>query len=115
MLAINGLEVKYGGFQVLWGVDVAVQVSRIVALLGPNGEGKSTVLNAVAGFVPRVAGAISVRGERMDGLPTHQIVARGLVPVSERRRVFPYLSVRENLPLGAWLPHAKSCRAETLE
>lgn len=115
MLAIDGLEVKYGGFQVLWGVDAAVQVGRIVALLGPNGAGKSTVLNAVSGFVPRSAGAISFLGDRIDGLPTHQIVARGLVHVLERRRVFPYLSVQENLLLGAWLPHAKCCRAETLE
>jgi branched-chain amino acid transport system ATP-binding protein len=115
MLAINGLDVRYGGFQVLWSIDVAVQVGRIVALLGPNGAGKSTVLNAVSGFVPRTAGAIRFSGERIDGLPTHEIVARGLVHVLERRRVFPYLSVQENLLLGAWLPHAKACRAETLE
>jgi branched-chain amino acid transport system ATP-binding protein len=115
MLAINGLDVRYGGFQVLWSIDVAVQVGRIVALLGPNGAGKSTVLNAVSGFVPRTAGAIRFLGDRIDGLPTHEIVARGLVHVLERRRVFPYLSVQENLLLGAWLPHARACRAETLE
>jgi branched-chain amino acid transport system ATP-binding protein len=114
MLTVSGLEVTYGDVQVLWGVDVAVPEGQIVALLGPNGAGKSTVLNAVSGFVPRTAGAITFRGERIDGLPTHQIVARGLVHVLERRRVFPYLSVYENLLLGAWLPAAKQVRAATL-
>ena len=78
MLAIDGLEVEYGGFQVLWGVDVTVQAGRIVALLGPNGAGKSTVLNAVSGFAPRTAGSVSFCGERIERLPTHRIVARGL-------------------------------------
>ena len=115
MLAIDGLEVGYGGFQVLWGVDVRVHAGRIVALLGPNGAGKSTILNAVSGFAPRTAGSISFCGERIDRLPTHRIVARGLVHVLERRRVFPYLSVHDNLLLGAWLPGAKRRRAATLE
>jgi branched-chain amino acid transport system ATP-binding protein len=115
MLVINRLEVRYGDFQVLWGVDVTVQAGRIIALLGPNGAGKSTILNAVSGFVPHTAGSVSFCGERIDGFPTHRIVARGLVHVLERRRVFPYLSVQENLLLGAWLPQARSRRAETLE
>ena len=115
MLVVSGLEVKYGDFQVLWGVDVAVQAGKIVSLLGPNGAGKSTVLNAVSGFVRRAAGRISFDGERIDGLPTHRIVARGLAHVLERRRVFPYLTVQENLLVGAWLPEAKRRRADTLE
>ena len=115
MLAIDGLEVEYGGFQVLWGVDVTVQAGRIVALLGPNGAGKSTVLNAVSGFAPRTAGSVSFCGERIERLPTHRIVARGLVHVLERRRVFPYLSVHDNLLLGAWLPQAKRRRGAALE
>jgi branched-chain amino acid transport system ATP-binding protein len=115
MLAVDGLQVGYDGFQVLWGVDVTVQAGRIVALLGPNGAGKSTVLNAVSGFVPRTAGTVSFCGERIERLPTHRIVARGLVHVLERHRVFPYLSVHDNLLLGAWLPEAKRRRAATLE
>jgi len=115
MLVVSGLEVKYGDFQVLWGVDVAVQAGKIVSLLGPNGAGKSTVLNAVSGFVRRAGGRISFDGERIDGLPTHRIVARGLAHVLERRRVFPYLTVQENLLVGAWLPEAKRRRADTLE
>ena len=115
MLVVSGLEVKYGDFQVLWGVDVAVQAGKIVSLLGPNGAGKSTVLNAVSGFVRRAAGHITFDGERIDGLPTHRIVARRLAHVLERRRVFPYLTVQENLLVGAWLPEAKRRRADTLE
>jgi branched-chain amino acid transport system ATP-binding protein len=115
MLAVSALEVRYGDFQVLWGVDVTVRAGQIVTLLGPNGAGKSTVLNAVSGFVQRAAGSVSFEGERIDGLPTHRIVARGLAHVLERRRVFPYLSVQDNLLVGAWLPEAKRRRAETLE
>ena len=115
MLEITGLEVKFGEFQVLWGVDVSVQAGQIVTVLGPNGAGKSTVLNTVSGFVQRATGTITFGGERIDGLRTHQIVARGLVHVLERHRVFPYLSVQENLLLGAWLPAAKRERMKTLE
>jgi branched-chain amino acid transport system ATP-binding protein len=115
MLEITRLEVIFGEFQVLWGVDVSVQAGQIVTVLGPNGAGKSTVLNAVSGFVPRSAGAITFAGERIDGLRTHQVVARGIVHVLERHRVFPYLSVQENLLLGAWLPQAKRERMKTLE
>jgi branched-chain amino acid transport system ATP-binding protein len=100
MLEITRLEVKYGEFQVLWGVDALVQAGQIVAMLGPNGAGKSTVLNTVSGFAPRATGTITFGGERIDGLRTHEIVARGLVHVLERHRVFPYLSVQENLLLG---------------
>ncbi len=115
MLAVDGLQVGYDGVQVRWGVDVTVQARHIVALLGPNGAGKSTVLNAVSGFAPRTAGSVSFCGERIERLPAHSIVARGLVHVLERRRVFPYLSVHDNLLLGAWLPQAKRRRAATLE
>jgi branched-chain amino acid transport system ATP-binding protein len=114
-LVVSALEAWYGDYQVLWGVDVRVQAGQIVALLGPNGAGKSTVLNAVSGFVQRIAGSLSFEGERINGLPTHRIVARGLAHVLERRRVFPYLTVQENLLVGAWLPEAKRRRADTLE
>jgi branched-chain amino acid transport system ATP-binding protein len=115
VLVVSALEAWYGDYQVLWGVDVRVQAGQIVALLGPNGAGKSTVLNAVSGFVQRIAGSLSFEGERINGLPTHRIVARGLAHVLERRRVFPYLTVQENLLVGAWLPEAKRRRADTLE
>jgi branched-chain amino acid transport system ATP-binding protein len=86
----------------------------VVALLGPNGAGKSTLLNSVSGLVRPLHGRIEFDGRRVDGLPAHARVGLGLAHVLERRRLFPYLSVRENLLLGAYHPAAKRHRAESL-
>jgi branched-chain amino acid transport system ATP-binding protein len=114
MLRVEGLSVAYGDFQVLWDVSLAVGAGEIVALLGPNGAGKSTLLNSVSGLVPAGAGRIEVDGRRVDGLPAHARVAFGLAHVLERRRLFPHLTVRQNLLLGAYHPAAKPHRAESL-
>ncbi|HEU5393216.1 MAG TPA: ABC transporter ATP-binding protein, partial [Candidatus Methylomirabilis sp.] len=114
MLAVRDLEVFYGDFQVLWGVSLEVREGEIACLLGPNGAGKSTILNAVSGLVRPAAGRIEFCGERMDGLPTHEIVTRGLSHILERRRVFPYLTVEKNLSLGAYQKRARAARAESL-
>jgi branched-chain amino acid transport system ATP-binding protein len=114
MLRVEGLSVAYGDFQVLWDVSLEVGAGEIVALLGPNGAGKSTLLNSVSGLVPAQAGRIQVDGRRVDGLPAHARVACGLAHVLERRRLFPHLTVRQNLLLGAYHPAAKPHRAESL-
>jgi len=114
MLRVEGLSVAYGDFQVLWDVSLEVGAGEIVALLGPNGAGKSTLLNSVSGLVPAQAGRIEVDGRRVDGLPAHARVACGLAHVLERRRLFPHLTVRQNLLLGAYHPAAKPHRAESL-
>ncbi|HEV8663505.1 MAG TPA: ABC transporter ATP-binding protein [Candidatus Methylomirabilis sp.] len=114
MLAVHDLEVFYGDFQVLWGVSLEVREGEIACLLGPNGAGKSTIINAVSGLVRPAAGRIEFCGERVDQLPTHQIVTRGLSHILERRRVFPYLSVEKNLHLGAYQERARPGRAESL-
>ena len=114
MLRVEGLSVAYGDFQVLWDVSLAVAEGEIVALLGPNGAGKSTVLNTVSGLVPPRAGRIEFRGRRLDGLPAHRRVAEGLAHVLERRRLFPYLTVRQNLLLGGYQREARRHRPETL-
>jgi branched-chain amino acid transport system ATP-binding protein len=114
VLRIDGLSVAYGDFQVLWDVSLEVGAGEIVALLGPNGAGKSTVLNSVSGLVPARAGRIEVGGRRVDRLPAHARVASGLAHVLERRRLFPHLTVRQNLWLGAYHPAAKPQRAESL-
>ncbi len=114
MLKVTDLEVLYDDFQVLWGVSIAVQAGEIVCLLGPNGAGKSTLLNTVSGLLKAKRGAIEFRGQPITNLPTHEIVARGLSHVLERRRVFPYLTVQQNLLLGSYLAEAKKHRAETL-
>ena len=114
MLRVEGLSVAYGDFQVLWDVSLEVGAGEIVALLGPNGAGKSTVLNSVSGLVPVRAGRIEVDGQRVETLPAHARVACGLAHVLERRRLFPHLTVRQNLLLGAYHPAAKPHRAESL-
>jgi branched-chain amino acid transport system ATP-binding protein len=83
--------------------------------LGPNGAGKSTLIGAVSGLVPTFRGTIEFCGERIDGLPTHQIVTRGLSQVMEQRRLFPYLTVEKNLLLGSFQERARAQRAESLD
>ena len=115
MLRVERLDVAYGDLQVLWGASIEVAEGEIVALLGPNGAGKSTLLNTVSGLVPPRAGRIEFRGRRIERLAAHHRVGEGLVHVLERRRLFPYLTVHQNLCLGAYHPAARPHRAETLE
>ena len=115
MLSVRNLEVTYGRYQVLWSVDVEVGRGQMVCLLGPNGAGKSTVMNSISGLVRPKGGEITFEGRRIDGLPPHRIVPLGIAHVLERRRLFPHLSVLDNLLLGAYLPAAKRVRLETLE
>jgi len=115
MLEASNLEVEYDGHQVLWGPSIEVRAGEIVCLLGPNGAGKSTMVNAISGLVPLKSGTIRLLGERIDQLPTHRRIAAGLAHVLERRRVFPYMSVYENLCLGAYTPRAKPMHKETME
>jgi branched-chain amino acid transport system ATP-binding protein len=114
MLRIQNLEVKYGDYQALWGVSLEVREGEVVCLLGPNGAGKSTLISAVSGLVRPLAGDIHFCGERLNGLPTHQIVTRGLSHVLEQRRLFPYLTVEKNLLLGSYQDRARAQRDETL-
>ena len=86
----------------------------MVCLLGPNGAGKSTLIGAVSGLVPTFRGTVEFCGERIDGLPTHQIVTRGISQVMEQRRLFPYLTVEKNLLLGSFQERARAQRAESL-
>ncbi len=114
MLRVQDLQVKYGDFQVLWGVSLEVHEGEVVCLLGPNGAGKSTIINAVSGLVRPLAGRLEFCGEPIDRLPTHEIVTRGISHVLERRRVFPYLTVEKNLLLGSYLDRARPHREGSL-
>jgi branched-chain amino acid transport system ATP-binding protein len=114
MLSVHGLDVAYGDFQVVWNVSLSVAEGEVVALLGPNGAGKSTVINTISGLRRAKSGEIRFKGERIDGLPSHEIVRRRLSHIMERRRVFPYLTVRQNLWLGGYNPTAREQREETL-
>lgn len=101
MLVIDGLRVWYGPTEVLRGVTLTVPESEIVALLGGNGSGKSTTLNAVSGFLRPTAGTITFSGRRIDGLATDAIVKAGIVQIPQGREVFSGLTIEENLELGA--------------
>lgn len=115
MLKVSDLEVSYGDYQVVWGVSLEVAAGEVVSLLGPNGSGKSTIFNTISGLLQPKAGAIEFQDERIDRCPSHEIVRRGLAHILERRRVFPYLTVRQNLWLGGYHPDARSQREEMLK
>ena len=102
MLRVEGLEVAYGKIQALWGVSFDVGAGEIVALVGANGAGKTTTLKTVSGLLRPRAGAVTLDGERLDRLSTVEIVARGVVHVPEGRKLFPEMTVRDNLLLGGY-------------
>jgi len=114
MLEVEGLDVAYGDFQVLWQASIQVGEGEIVAVLGPNGAGKSTLMNAVSGLLAPRAGRITFQGKRIDGLPAHRTAGEGLAHVLERRRLFPFLTVLDNVLLGAHNPSARARREDTL-
>jgi branched-chain amino acid transport system ATP-binding protein len=103
VLEIRDLAVHYGGIVALEGINFTVKAGSIVTLIGANGAGKSTTLRAIMGLVPASRGSIIYRGEEIVGLDTRRIVERGIVLVPEGRRVFPNLTVLENLKLGSYL------------
>jgi branched-chain amino acid transport system ATP-binding protein len=113
MLRVEGLEVAYGDLQVVWGVSFEVPERSIVAIIGHNGAGKTTTLRALMGLLPIKGGAASFRGESLIGVPTHEIVERGLVMIPEERATFSSLTVEDNLELGAYAHRAKAAKEET--
>lgn len=115
MLRVDGLEVSYGDLQVVWGVSFEVPEDSIVAILGPNGAGKTTTLLALMGLLPVEAGLGTFKGTSLIGMPTHQMVERGIVMIPEERAAFASLTVEENLDLGAYTPRARPSRTEALE
>lgn len=101
LLSIRGLRASYGKSEILKGLDLDVNERETVVLLGANGCGKSTSLNVVTGFVTPSAGSIMLDGEDIAGMPPHKTFQRGVVQVSQKRDLFPELSVEDNLRLGA--------------
>jgi branched-chain amino acid transport system ATP-binding protein len=114
MLEVRALRAGYGAIEVLRGVDLAVAAGEIVALLGSNGAGKSTLNNNVSGLYRPLAGTIRFDGKDIAGTPSMRIVEAGLIQVPEGRRVFPNLSVHENLELGSYR-RGRAARAKNLE
>ncbi len=102
MLEVRGLSAGYGGVQILREVNLAVRAGEIVALVGSNGAGKSTLLNTVCGILRPSSGRVTFDGADITGWTTEAIVARGITQVPEGRRLFPQMTVRENLLMGAY-------------
>ncbi len=115
MLRIEGLDVFHGDAQVLWDVSFEVERGEIVALIGANGAGKSTTLATISGLLRPRKGSVAFEGEAIHTRPAHDLVALGIAHVPEARRLFPEMTVRENLLLGALTPEAKRSRPRMLE
>ena len=115
LLRVDGIEVGYGDLTAVRDVSLEVREGEAVALIGANGAGKTTTLRAVSGLLPLRRGRIEFAGQRLDGLGPAEIVARGIAHVPEGRQLFPTMTVRENLELGARTRAARAARVETLE
>ncbi|NMA24324.1 MAG: ABC transporter ATP-binding protein [Clostridiales bacterium] len=102
MLEVQNINCFYGNVQVLWDVSLHVGEAEIVALLGANGAGKTTLLNTITGFVKPTSGHVSYMGQPLDGVPSHSIMEKGIAYLPEGGRIFPDMSIKENLEMGAY-------------
>jgi branched-chain amino acid transport system ATP-binding protein len=115
LLRVENLAAFYGPVQILHDINLAVDTGQIVALVGANAAGKSTLMFSLAGLRTTCTGRISIGQERIEALPAYERVVRGLVLVPERRRLFPFMTVLENLEMGAYCPLARRVRKQTIE
>ena len=115
MLSLSSISAGYGSFQALFGVSLEVPEGEAVGVIGPNGAGKTTLMRAISGLIPLREGAMSVEGRSISGMPAHKIIEQGIAHVPENRRLFPRLSVEENLRIGAFIPQARARFAEQLD
>ncbi|MEM4345509.1 MAG: ABC transporter ATP-binding protein [Candidatus Caldarchaeum sp.] len=114
LLKVDSLEAGYGDIQVLWNVSIEVDRGEVVAVLGPNGAGKTTLLKAIAGLLKPRKGSIQLDGKRIDGLPPEKIVEEGVALALAEKELFPLMTVRENLLLGAFNKRARRKLDENL-
>jgi branched-chain amino acid transport system ATP-binding protein len=112
MLEVTGLNVRYGSVEALRDVSIKVETGRLVAILGANGAGKSTLLRAISGIARAASGAVTLRGNSITGLGPEQIVRLGVSHVPEGRGIFPDLTVKENLMMGAYVRRGQNVSAD---
>jgi branched-chain amino acid transport system ATP-binding protein len=115
MLELRHISAGYGAFTALWDVSLRVQAGEAVAVVGPNGAGKTTLMRVISGMIPPRSGELTFEGASLGGKPAHEMVAHGIAHVPEGRRIFPALTVGDNLRMGAYLRAARSRYAESLE
>jgi branched-chain amino acid transport system ATP-binding protein len=107
LLALSGVSAGYGSFQALFAVTLSVAAGEAVAVIGPNGAGKTTLMRVISGLLPAQGGEVALDGRPMTDQPAHRIVAAGIAHVPENRRLFPRLTVEENLRMGAFVGSAR--------
>jgi branched-chain amino acid transport system ATP-binding protein len=115
MLEIRNLNTFYGKVQALWDISLEIDEAEIVALVGANAAGKSTLLNTISGLIHPASGSVTFQGKDLVGLPPHVIAELGISHIPEGRKLFPDMSVRENLELGAYAQHAWKQRGKTIK
>ena len=115
MLSLAAVSAGYGSFQALFGVSLDVPRGEAVGVIGPNGAGKTTLMRVISGLLPLRGGSMTLEGRSVGGLPAHRMVEQGIAHVPENRRLFPRLSVEDNLRIGAFIPQARRRFAEQLD
>jgi len=114
MLEVDKVSAYYGKIRALWDVSIKVDQGEIVALIGANAAGKTTILDTISGFVRPASGSVTFLGQRIDGMPPHEVVKLGFCHIPEGGKAFPDMTVRENLDMGAYSSEAWQKKKETL-
>jgi branched-chain amino acid transport system ATP-binding protein len=115
LLELRNVTAFYRDLQALFGISLTVNAGEIVALIGANGAGKTTLLRVISGMKRAGSGSVTFAGEDVSRIPAHEMVARGVSHVPEGRQVFPFMTVRENLSLGAYTPRARASEKQSME
>jgi branched-chain amino acid transport system ATP-binding protein len=115
MLELNAVDAGYGSFQALFGISLEVKAGEAVGVIGPNGAGKTTLMRVISGLIRPSRGALAMEGVDVLATPPHRIVSLGIAHVPENRRLFPRLTVDDNLKMGAFMPEARAKYSERLE
>jgi branched-chain amino acid transport system ATP-binding protein len=115
MLELKGVNAGYGSFQALFDISIEVNAGEAVAVIGPNGAGKTTLMRVISGMTAPFSGSLTMEGASLTTVPPHEIVEMGVAHVPENRRLFPGMTVEDNLKLGAFAPTARTKSGQSLE